>query len=90
MHDYQDACMAKLETFLKKVPIARLKSEELPTIVERPVSECDSVSSALTVEEMMAQEEVVMRKSSTDKKEARKRASGSAFMDTLTSLVENF
>ncbi|XP_048734278.1 NAD(+) hydrolase sarm1-like isoform X3 [Ostrea edulis] len=90
VHDYQDACMAKLETFLKKVPIARLKSEELPTIVERPVSECDSVSSALTVEEMMAQEEVVMRKSSTDKKEARKRASGSAFMDTLTSLVENF
>lgn len=74
MHDYQEACMAKLEAFLKKVPVlARLRSEELPTILERPASESNSVSSALTLDEVLAHEDLTRKKVMTEKKVVKNR-----------------
>lgn len=89
MHDYQEACMAKLEAFLKKVPVKRLKSEELPTIVERPGSECNSVSSVMTVEEV-AQEDVILRRPRSNPRENRKRSTASGIFDAINSIVDNF
>lgn len=91
MHDYQEACMAKLEAFLKKVPvIARLRSEELPTILERPASESNSISSALTLDEVLTHEDVTIRKKSDERKESRKKSTASNFIETINSIVEHF
>lgn len=82
--------MAKLEAFLKKVPVlARLRSEELPTILERPASESNSVSSALTLDEVLAHEDATRRKSD-DRKESRKKSTASNFIETINSIVEHF